>query len=169
MVWKPAEGGETLSAEAWAAGEIGEELVVAAVEVADGLVLEAAEVAEELVAEAVEEAAELDTIEEADELVKEAVEVAEELVIEAVVVGEELVAEAVVAAASSLGKRLWRGMPAMRGLTRKRAGPVAPPLRTCIGCRRVAPVSELFRIVHAGDGGLAVGLAHPGRGRSALS
>ncbi len=109
MVWKPAEGGETLSAEAWAAGEIGEELVVAAVEVADGLVLEAAEVAEELVAEAVEEAAELDTIEEADELVKEAVEVAEELVIEAVVVGEELVAEAVVAAGELVGEAAVEG------------------------------------------------------------
>jgi N utilization substance protein A len=74
MVWKPAEGGETLSAEAWAAGEVGE------VEEA-----EAEQIAEELVAEAVEVA---------QEIVAEAVEVAEELVAEAVELGAEIELEA---------------------------------------------------------------------------
>jgi N utilization substance protein A len=68
MVWKPAEGGETLSAEAWAAREATEaeavevaaEIVVEAVEVAEELVAEAAELAQELVAEAVEAAAEIE-------------------------------------------------------------------------------------------------------------
>jgi N utilization substance protein A len=75
MVWKPAEGGETLSAEAWAAGEAGEaeeteaeqvasevgvELVTEAVAAAEELVTEAVDAAEELVAEAVEAAEELE-------------------------------------------------------------------------------------------------------------
>ncbi len=66
MVWKPAEGGETLSAEAWAAGEAGEaervaEAVVAeAAEAAEVLLEEAVEVAEEIVDEAVEAAAEIE-------------------------------------------------------------------------------------------------------------
>ncbi|MFZ2056862.1 MAG: YlxR family protein [Acidimicrobiales bacterium] len=33
-----------------------------------------------------------------------------------------------------------------------------------MGCRRVAPVSELVRVVHAGDGALAVGVGLEGRG-----
>ncbi|MFZ0173042.1 MAG: YlxR family protein [Acidimicrobiales bacterium] len=37
------------------------------------------------------------------------------------------------------------------------------PVRTCIGCRRRAPQSELVRIVHA-DGGLLVSRTAPGRG-----
>ena len=69
MVWKPAEGGETLSAEAWAAGE-----TVEAEEATDGAGQATAEVANELVAEAVEAA---------QELVAEAVEVVEELETEA--------------------------------------------------------------------------------------
>ena len=80
MVWKPAEGGETLSAEAWAAGETAE----AAGETADaGQAV--AEIGGELVAEAVEVA---------EQLATEAVEVAEQLVTEAVEVVAELVAEA---------------------------------------------------------------------------
>jgi N utilization substance protein A len=86
MVWKPAEGGETLSAEAWAAGEAEEKAGAGqgASEAAEGL-------AEELVAEAVEAAAELvvEAVEEAEELVAEAVEEAAELELEA-----ELEAEA---------------------------------------------------------------------------
>ena len=70
MVWKPAEGGETLSAKAWAAGETGDSEEETPGQVAEELVAEAAEVAEELVAEAVEVA---------EELVAEADEVAEEI------------------------------------------------------------------------------------------
>ncbi|MGO9206944.1 MAG: YlxR family protein [Candidatus Limnocylindrales bacterium] len=41
---------------------------------------------------------------------------------------------------------------------------MAPPLRTCIGCRRVAPISELVRVVHSGEGALAMGAGLKGRG-----
>jgi N utilization substance protein A len=75
MVWKPAEGGETLSAEAWAAGDGGEAEEDGAERVAEAVVGEAVAVAEELVEEAVAAA---------EELVEEAVEAAEELVEEAV-------------------------------------------------------------------------------------
>ncbi|MGO9148910.1 MAG: YlxR family protein [Acidimicrobiales bacterium] len=33
-----------------------------------------------------------------------------------------------------------------------------------MGCRRVAPVSQLVRVVHAGEGALAVGAGPDGRG-----
>ncbi|MBK9178896.1 MAG: YlxR family protein [Acidimicrobiales bacterium] len=39
-----------------------------------------------------------------------------------------------------------------------------PPQRTCIGCRRVAPASELVRVVRTADGGLVAGRTLPGRG-----
>ncbi len=77
MVWRPAEGGETLSAEAWAAGETAEAegetggAERAAAAVATGLAVEALEVAEELVTE---------TVEVAEELAVEALEVAGDLV-----------------------------------------------------------------------------------------
>jgi N utilization substance protein A len=85
MVWKPAEGGETLSAEAWAAGETaeaGEETGgagQATAEVANELVAKAVEAGEELVAEAVEAAGELvaEAVEAAGELVAEVVDVVE--------------------------------------------------------------------------------------------
>ena len=71
MVWKPAEGGETLSAEAWAAGEAAEpeeatpaELVAEAVEAAEELIAEAVEASEELIAEAVELAEEIEVVAE---------------------------------------------------------------------------------------------------------
>ncbi|MBW3669491.1 MAG: YlxR family protein [Actinobacteria bacterium] len=38
------------------------------------------------------------------------------------------------------------------------------PVRTCIGCRRIAPADELVRVVRTPDGGLAVGRGLPGRG-----
>jgi len=86
MVWKPAEGGESLSAEAWAAGETSEAeeaALEAAVEAAEGLA-EAAEVveaAEELAeaVEAIEELAEAVEAIEALEELAEAVEAVEEL------------------------------------------------------------------------------------------
>src|SRR5271165_4473865 len=103
MVWKPAGGGETLSAEAWAAGEaelaeeVAEEVVA---EVAEELVAEAVETAEELVAEAVETADEVvaESVAIAEELVAEASEGGDELVAEATDIGDELVVEAAVLA-----------------------------------------------------------------------
>jgi predicted RNA-binding protein YlxR (DUF448 family) len=38
------------------------------------------------------------------------------------------------------------------------------PLRTCIGCRRVAPPGELVRVARRPDGSPAVGRHNPGRG-----
>jgi predicted RNA-binding protein YlxR (DUF448 family) len=38
------------------------------------------------------------------------------------------------------------------------------PERTCIGCRRKRPVSELVRLVRLDDGNLAVGRTLAGRG-----
>ncbi|MGC8471793.1 MAG: YlxR family protein [Acidimicrobiales bacterium] len=38
------------------------------------------------------------------------------------------------------------------------------PERTCVGCRRRAPQSELVRLVRMPGGSLAVGRALPGRG-----
>ena len=101
MVWKPAEGGETLSAEAWAAGGTAEVEEAtggagqATAEVANELVAEAAEAAQELVAEAVEAAEELvaEAVEVADELVAEVVDVVEELETEAASESHELEAE----------------------------------------------------------------------------
>jgi len=101
MVWKPAEGGETLSAEAWAAGGTAEVEEAtggagqATAEVANELVAEAAEAAQELVAEAVEAAEELvaEAAEVADELVAEVVDVVEELETEAASESHELEAE----------------------------------------------------------------------------
>jgi predicted RNA-binding protein YlxR (DUF448 family) len=37
-------------------------------------------------------------------------------------------------------------------------------IRTCIGCRRLAPPDELVRVVRTADGGLALGRTLPGRG-----
>jgi N utilization substance protein A len=79
MVWKPAEGGETLSAEAWAAGGTGEAEEDTADRVAEAIVEEAEEAAAELVEEAVEVAG---------EMVAEAVEVAAEIEVEASVAAE---------------------------------------------------------------------------------
>jgi N utilization substance protein A len=79
MVWKPAEGGETLSAEAWAAGGTGEAEEDTADRVAEAIVEEAEEAAAELVEEAVEVAG---------EMVAEAVEAAAEIEVEASVAAE---------------------------------------------------------------------------------
>lgn len=40
----------------------------------------------------------------------------------------------------------------------------AAPVRTCIGCRRLAPPAELVRVVRSVDGTLAVGRTLAGRG-----
>ncbi|HEX7276687.1 MAG TPA: YlxR family protein [Acidimicrobiales bacterium] len=40
----------------------------------------------------------------------------------------------------------------------------ATPVRTCIGCRRTAPVDELVRVVAGPDGALLEGRSRPGRG-----
>jgi predicted RNA-binding protein YlxR (DUF448 family) len=37
-------------------------------------------------------------------------------------------------------------------------------MRTCIGCRRVAPISDLVRVTRAADGSLLLGRNRPGRG-----
>ena len=79
MVWKPAEGGETLSAEAWAAGGTGEAEEDTADRVAEAIVEETEEAAAELVEEAVEVAG---------EMVAEAVEAAAEIEVEASVAAE---------------------------------------------------------------------------------
>jgi hypothetical protein len=83
MVWKPAEGGETLSAEAWAAGGSGEE--DAADRLAEAIVGEAEEAAAELVAEAVELA---------EEIVVEAVEAASEIELDAAIEAEAAIEDA---------------------------------------------------------------------------
>ncbi|MBW3615788.1 MAG: YlxR family protein [Actinobacteria bacterium] len=41
---------------------------------------------------------------------------------------------------------------------------MARPLRSCIGCRRVAPPEELVRVVRVEDGSLRIGRGLPGRG-----
>ena len=41
---------------------------------------------------------------------------------------------------------------------------MSSPVRTCIGCRRVAPADELVRVARRPDGSLAVGRHEPGRG-----
>ena len=167
MVWKPAEGGETLSAEAWAAGEIGEELVVAAVEVADELVPRRSRWPRSSSRRRSRRPPELVATHRGGRRAREGGRRGRRRSSSSRRLSSARSSwpKRLSLPASWLGKRVSRGMPATEGADRgKRAGPVAPPLRTCIGCRRVAPVSELFRIVHAGDGGLAVGLAHPGRG-----
>ena len=156
MVWRPAEGGETLSAEAWAAGETAEAegetggAERAAAAVATGLAVEALEVAEELVTE---------TVEVAEELAVEALEVAGDLVAGAASETYDLETEP-----GATGELLPPPVTEPDHGHRTRAGLVASPLRTCIGCRRSAPVSELVRVVHAGEGALAVGTSLEGRG-----
>jgi predicted RNA-binding protein YlxR (DUF448 family) len=37
-------------------------------------------------------------------------------------------------------------------------------MRTCVGCRKVAPINDLVRVTRAADGSLLVGRNGPGRG-----
>ena len=56
------------------------------------------------------------------------------------------------------------GAPADVAMSRQAKSHGHRPVRTCIGCRRVAPVGELVRVARRPDGSLAVGRRQPGRG-----
>jgi N utilization substance protein A len=92
MVWKPAEGGETLSAEAWAAGETAEAAGEAA-----GAEPAAAPVSMELGVEPVEVEQELlaQPVEAGQELLAQPVEAGQELLAQPVEAGQELLAQPV--------------------------------------------------------------------------
>ena len=99
MVWKPAEGGETLSAEAWAAGEVPRNWWPEPWPRSWSRRSRSRELCRGGRGgggdrgRGVEDAGEVETVEAAEELVAEAVEVAEELVAEAIEEAEELAAE----------------------------------------------------------------------------
>ncbi|MGH9246711.1 MAG: YlxR family protein [Acidimicrobiales bacterium] len=48
--------------------------------------------------------------------------------------------------------------------TSRNAGRAAAPIRTCIGCRRRAPQTELVRVARIDDGTLTIGRTLSGRG-----
>ena len=151
LVWKPAEGGEAMSAEEWThQAEDPAEEVVTVTEAADGSVtVEDVEVTESADGSVTVEDVKVTKTPDGDVIV-------DDLVVTESADGEVTVDEVVVV---EDGRR--RGRRRRRGIRRGRG---IAPTRTCVGCRNALPADQLIRIVRLPGGALSVDRHGAGRG-----